>query len=66
MQDSKEVHLVVDRAYQPGEPLVAWCGPQPNSRLLINYGIVDESNPCDKLPLSSEACGMGGWLIEVV
>ncbi|KAL4419581.1 hypothetical protein ABPG77_004830, partial [Micractinium sp. CCAP 211/92] len=24
----------------------------PNSRLLINYGIVDESNPYDKLPLS--------------
>lgn len=34
-----------------GEPLYAWCGPQPNSRLLLNYGIVDESNPYDKLPL---------------
>ena len=31
------------------------CPPlQPNSRLLINYGIVDEDNPYDKLPLSSE------------
>jgi hypothetical protein len=27
---------------------------QPNSRLLINYGIVDENNPYDKLPLSGE------------
>lgn len=25
---------------------------QPNSKLLINYGIVDESNPHDRLPLS--------------
>jgi len=23
------------------------CGPQPNRRLLLNYGIVDESNPSD-------------------
>jgi len=30
----------------------AWCGPQPNSRLLLNYGIVDESNPYDKLQLT--------------
>jgi histone-lysine N-methyltransferase SETD3 len=36
----------------PGEPLYAWCGPQPNSRLLLNYGIVDESNPYDKLPIN--------------
>lgn len=51
---SGQVRLAVDRAYQPGEAVLAWCGPQPNSRLLINYGIVDESNPYDKLPLSSE------------
>ncbi|EFN55628.1 hypothetical protein CHLNCDRAFT_57818 [Chlorella variabilis] len=50
--ESHEVRLAVDRAYQPGEAVLAWCGPQPNSRLLINYGIVDESNPYDKLPLS--------------
>uniref|UniRef100_A0A383VYM3 Rubisco LSMT substrate-binding domain-containing protein n=1 Tax=Tetradesmus obliquus TaxID=3088 RepID=A0A383VYM3_TETOB len=49
--ENKCVELVVDRDYQPGEPLYAWCGPQPNSRLLLNYGIVDESNPYDKLPL---------------
>lgn len=30
---------------------------QPNSKLLINYGIVDENNPHDRLPLSSE------WLL---
>ena len=41
--------------------------PQPNSRLLINYGIVDEDNPYDKLPLSSEQGSglpgsMPGWL----
>lgn len=30
---------------------------QPNSRLLINYGIVDENNPYDKLPLSGETGG---------
>lgn len=35
---SKEVTLAVDRSYSPGDPIVAWCGPQPNSRLLINYG----------------------------
>lgn len=25
------------------------CGPQPNSKLLINYGFVDEDNPYDRL-----------------
>lgn len=35
---TKEVLLAVDRAYGAGDPIVAWCGPQPNSRLLINYG----------------------------
>ncbi len=32
--------------------MYAWCGPQPNSRLLINYGICDENNPYDKLPVT--------------
>jgi len=49
--EANEVQLVVDKAYAPGEPIVAWCGPQPNSRLLLNYGVVDEGNPYDKLPL---------------
>ena len=50
--ERKEVQLAVDRDVAPGEPIVAWCGPQPNSRLLINYGVVDPNNPHDKLPLS--------------
>lgn len=37
-QDKKAVQFTADRDYKPGEPLTAWCGPQPNSRLLINYG----------------------------
>ena len=36
-----------------GEPVYAWCGPQPNQRLLLNYGIVDESNPHDRLQLTA-------------
>ncbi|XP_054803841.1 uncharacterized protein LOC129307016 isoform X2 [Prosopis cineraria] len=43
------VQLVVDRPYKAGEPIVVWCGPQPNSKLLINYGIVDEENSHDRL-----------------
>ncbi|KAJ1686168.1 hypothetical protein LUZ63_017558 [Rhynchospora breviuscula] len=46
---SESVNLVVDRPYKAGEPIVVWCGPQPNSRLLINYGFVDEDNPYDRL-----------------
>jgi histone-lysine N-methyltransferase SETD3 len=49
-----EVRLEADRAYAAGEPVVAWCGPQPNSRLLLNYGVVDDDNPYDKLPLTGE------------
>lgn len=43
------VQLVVDRPYKAGELIVVWCGPQPNSKLLINYGFVDEDNPYDRL-----------------
>ncbi|EPS58823.1 hypothetical protein M569_15990, partial [Genlisea aurea] len=43
------VQLVVDRHYKSGEPIVVWCGPQPNSKLLINYGFVDEDNPYDRM-----------------
>ncbi|KAM3361474.1 hypothetical protein P3S68_016328 [Capsicum galapagoense] len=43
------VQLVVDRSYKAGDPIVVWCGPQPNSKLLINYGFVDEENPYDRL-----------------
>ncbi|KAJ3671456.1 hypothetical protein LUZ60_007535 [Juncus effusus] len=43
------VQLIVDRPYKTGDPIVVWCGPQPNSRLLLNYGFVDEDNPYDRL-----------------
>ncbi|XP_056166919.1 uncharacterized protein LOC115664631 [Syzygium oleosum] len=41
------VEVVVDCAYKAGEPLAVWCGPQPNSRLLLNYGFLDEDNSYD-------------------
>ncbi|KAM2107159.1 hypothetical protein ACFX1Q_024169 [Malus domestica] len=43
------VQLVVDRPYKAGESIAVWCGPQPNSKLLINYGFVDEDNSYDRL-----------------
>lgn len=43
------VQLLVDRPYKIGEPIAVWCGPQPNSKLLINYGFVDEDNPYDRV-----------------
>ena len=51
--ESKSIDLIVDNSYQSGEPVYAWCGPQPNSRLLINYGIVDEGNPFDFLQVTA-------------
>lgn len=53
-QESKEVQLVVDQEYGNGDQIFAWCGPQPNSRLLLNYGVVDDNNPYDKLPLAGK------------
>ncbi|KAL0351111.1 UNVERIFIED_CONTAM: hypothetical protein Sradi_4260300 [Sesamum radiatum] len=47
------VQLVVDRPYKAGEPIVVWCGPQPNSKLLINYGFVDEDNSYDRMVLEA-------------
>ncbi|KAM7267296.1 hypothetical protein ACFE04_009462 [Oxalis oulophora] len=47
------VELVVDRSYKAGDSIVVWCGPQPNSRLLINYGFVDEDNPYDRLMIEA-------------
>ncbi|KAK2969808.1 hypothetical protein RJ640_028088 [Escallonia rubra] len=43
------VQLVLDRPYEAGDPIVVWCGPQPNSKLLINYGFVDEDNPYNRI-----------------
>ncbi|KAG9446661.1 hypothetical protein H6P81_012789 [Aristolochia fimbriata] len=48
------VQLVVDRPYKAGDAITVWCGPQPNSRLLLNYGFVDEDNPYDRIVV--EAC----------
>ncbi|XP_072980955.1 ribulose-1,5 bisphosphate carboxylase/oxygenase large subunit N-methyltransferase, chloroplastic [Typha angustifolia] len=47
------VQLVVDRPYKAGEPIAVWCGPQPNSRLLLNYGFVDEDNPYDRIVIEA-------------
>ncbi|GFZ19121.1 rubisco methyltransferase family protein [Actinidia rufa] len=54
------VQLVVDRPYKAGESIVVCevkadsyfrCGPQPiqNSKLLLNYGFVDEDNAYDRI-----------------
>jgi hypothetical protein len=50
---TREVRLAVDRPVAAGAPLVAWCGPQPNGRLLINYGLVDDDNPYDTLAVTA-------------
>eukprot|EP00475_Leptophrys_vorax_P033272 TRINITY_DN5206_c0_g1_i2.p1 TRINITY_DN5206_c0_g1~~TRINITY_DN5206_c0_g1_i2.p1 ORF type:complete len:512 (-),score=17.11 TRINITY_DN5206_c0_g1_i2:292-1827(-) len=47
------VELRLDRPVKKGEPLSVWCGPQPNTRLLLNYGIVDEDNPYDRLTVQA-------------
>ncbi|KAL9665703.1 hypothetical protein QQ045_000022 [Rhodiola kirilowii] len=47
------VQLVVDRPYKTGDPIVVWCGPQPNSKLLLNYGFVDEDNPYDRIVIEA-------------
>lgn len=52
-EELQEVQLTVDRPYSKGQRVFAWCGPQPNSRLLLNYGIVDEGNPYDKLTVTA-------------
>lgn len=57
--EAGEVQLVVDRAYKAGERVYAWCGPQPNSRLILNYGIVDEGNPYDKLSIVATMINTG-------
>ncbi|PKU64134.1 [Fructose-bisphosphate aldolase]-lysine N-methyltransferase, chloroplastic [Dendrobium catenatum] len=51
--DHDVVQLVVDRPYKAGDAIVVWCGPQPNSRLLLNYGFVDEDNPYDRLVIEA-------------
>lgn len=41
------------RGPRAGDRVIAWCGPQPNLKLLLNYGIVDENNPYDKLTVTA-------------
>ena len=38
--EEKAVVMEVDKHYSPGEQIFAWCGPQPNSCLLLNYALV--------------------------
>ncbi|KXZ43296.1 hypothetical protein GPECTOR_95g685 [Gonium pectorale] len=52
-QDNRAVELVMAGPAGAGAPLAAWCGPQPNNRLLLNYGVVDEHNPFDKLQVAA-------------
>eukprot|EP00898_Chlorokybus_atmophyticus_P007628 jgi/Chlat1/7867/Chrsp66S07342 len=47
--DDDHVSLTIDRPYKAGEPISVWCGPQPNAKLLLNYGFVDPNNPYDRL-----------------
>lgn len=47
------VQLVVDRPYKAGDSIVVWCGPQPNSKLLLNYGFVDEDNSYDRIVIEA-------------
>lgn len=47
------VQLEVDRPVKAGEQIYVWCGPQPNARLLLNYGFVDENNPYDRLTVEA-------------
>ncbi|CAN6340038.1 unnamed protein product [Urochloa humidicola] len=51
--DGDSVRLVVDRPYKAGEPVIVWCGPQTNSRLVLNYGFVDEDNPFDRISIEA-------------
>nr|CAB3459722.1 unnamed protein product [Digitaria exilis] len=62
--EGDSVRLVVDRSYKAGEPIIVWyynlklcrlyrCGPQTNSRLVLNYGFVDEDNPFDRITIEA-------------
>ena len=51
------MELISDRDYAAGEAVTAWCGPQPNSRLLLNYG---EAGGGSRLLLNYGEAGGGG------
>lgn len=69
-EGGEAVALNAGRDYQEGEPIEVWPGPQPNARLLLNYGFCDLNNPYDKLVIRAELmaddplfrCGLCGWL----
>ncbi|EMS66279.1 hypothetical protein TRIUR3_22444 [Triticum urartu] len=46
--------VVMGNQYDRGVRAKVRCGPQPNSRLLLNYGFVDEDNPYDRIAI--EVC----------
>ena len=50
---AQEVQFTSDCAYQACTPIYAWCGPQSNGRLLLNYGIVEETTPTTGWPSPS-------------
>jgi hypothetical protein len=52
--DEGDVVLRAGRDYKPGEPLEVWSGPQPNARLLLNYGFAELDNPHDRVTIRSE------------
>ncbi|KAL8134618.1 hypothetical protein AgCh_009585 [Apium graveolens] len=41
---------------QGRDPIFVWCGPQPNSKLLINYGFMDDDNPYDRIMIEVPMC----------
>ena len=49
----RQVTAATPPAPRAGDRVIAWCGPQPNLKLLLNYGIVDENNPYDKLTVTA-------------
>lgn len=45
----KGSHLMSSHSVDLHYKMLCRCGPQPNSKLLINYGFVDEDNSYDRL-----------------
>lgn len=61
----KEVSLTADRSYEAGERILAWCGPQPNSRVRMRILSAIHQAECFGLlchlvarPLRLKACAV--------